>query len=500
MKSRLKLLPLLLILVFVMSGCLIQKEATPVLQLDEVEARNHYSIEAELNVEDKTLKAVEEVNYYNNDNIEMKELYFHVYPNAFKTKETAPFLFDDFDNAYKRGFEPGYGEIISVSKKDRDGEKLLKHSLSGEGDTILKIELDSPLKPFERMSLRIEFELKIPPAGERFGYGENNFNLGNWYPVAAVYDQKDGWNLDKYYAIGDPFYSDAADYRVSIKTPEEYIVAASGQLVEEAKEEDGKIKRTYEGKALRDFAFVANNNFAVIEEEVDGVKVMSYYYKEDRVRGEEALEYGVESIKLFSQLYGKYPYPVYSVVQTEFPSGMEYPALVFISDKYYKPSYTSDPLIITIVHETAHQWFYGIVGNDQIDEAWLDEGFAAFSETIFIERTYGKKTGQDYYTRSIENSVEEAISSQVIDGELVKSLSEFEDWDDYAPTVYDRGAQMLNKLRETLGEDTFLKIVKTYVEKYKFRIATTSDFIKVCEEVSGKDLTEFFKPWIKNIE
>lgn len=500
MKRRLKLLSLFLVLVFIMSGCLSFKEASPVLQMDEVDARNYYSIEAELNVDDKTLKAVEEVIYYNNDNVELKELYFHVYPNAFRTKETAPFLFDDFDNAYKRGFAPGYAEIISVTKKDGKGEKLLKHSLSGEGDTILRIELDAPLKPYERTSIRIEFALQIPPAGERFGYGDSNFNLGNWYPVAAVYDQKDGWNLDKYYAIGDPFYSDAADYRVSIITPEEYIVAASGQLVEEIKEEDGKIKRIYEGKALRDFAFVANNNFAVIEEEVDGIKVMSYYYKEDRIRGEEALEYGVKSIRLFNQIYGKYPYPVYSVVETEFPSGMEYPALVYISDKYYKPTYTSDPLIITVVHETAHQWFYGIVGNDQIDEAWLDEGFAAFSETIFIERTFGKKTGQDYYVRSIENSVEQALSSQIIDGELVKSLSEFEDWDDYAPTVYDRGAQMLNKLRETLGEDTFFKIVKTYVEKYKFKIATTNDFIKVCEEVSGKDLKEFFKPWIRNIE
>ncbi|SHI85310.1 M1 family metallopeptidase [Lutispora thermophila] len=500
MKPKLKLLPLFLVLVFVVSGCLSQKEAAPVLQMDEIEARSYYNIEAELNVDEKTLTAVEEINYYNNDNIEMKELYFHVYPNAFKTKETAPFLFDDFDNAYKRGFESGYAEIISVKKKNTDGEKLLKYFLSGEGDTILKIELDSSLKPYERVKLIIEFALKIPPAGERFGYGDNNFNLGNWYPVAAVYDQKDGWNLDKYYAIGDPFYSDAADYRVAIKTPEEYIVAASGKLVEEIKEENGKIKRVYEGKALRDFAFVANNNFAVIEEEVDGVKVMSYYYKEDKVRGEEALEYGVKSIRLFSQIYGKYPYPVYSVVETEFPSGMEYPALVYISDKYYKPTYSSDPLIITVVHETAHQWFYGIVGNDQVDEAWLDESFAAFSETIFIERTYGKKTGRDYYTRSIENSVEEAMSSQVIDGKVVKSLSEFQNWDDYGPTVYERGAQMLNKLRETLGEDMFLEIVRAYVEKYKFKIATTGDFVKVCEEVSGKDLTEFFKPWISNVQ
>lgn len=494
-RFRLKLISLFLILMLIMSGCSMQKEAAPVLKLDEIDARSQYSIDAELNVEEKTLTAVQEVNYYNNDNVEMKELYFHVYPNAFKTKETAPFLFDDFDTAYKRGFEPGYGEIVTVSKKDRNGEKLLKHSLSGEGETILKIELDSPLKPHDRVNLQIEFMLKIPPAGERFGYGDNNFNMGNWYPVAAVYDDKDGWNLDKYYAIGDPFYSDAADYKVSIKVPENYEIAASGQLIEENKG-DGMIRRIYEGKALRDFAFVANSNFVVLEEEVDGVKVMSYYYEGDKIRGEEALEYGVESIKLFSKLYGKYPYPAYSVVQTEFPSGMEYPALIYISDKYYKPNYSSDPLIITIVHETAHQWFYGIVGNDQIDEAWLDEGFAAYSETVFVERSFGKKTGEDYYMRSIQNSVEEAMSSQTIDGGVLKSLSEFENWDDYGPTAYDRGAQILNELRKTLGDDTFLKIVRTYVDRYKFKIATTDDFIRVCEEVSGKNLEDFFKPWL----
>ncbi|HCJ56945.1 MAG TPA: agmatine deiminase, partial [Clostridiaceae bacterium] len=328
MKFKLKLLPLFLILMILISGCSMEKEAAPALKPDEIDARSFYSIDAELNAEEKTLTAIQEVNYYNNDDVEMKELYFHVYPNAFKTKETAPFLFDDFDNAYKRGFKPGYVEITSVTQKDRSGEKLLKHSLSGEGETILKVELASPLKPYERVNLKIEFTLQIPPAGERFGYGENNFNMGNWYPIAAVYDEKDGWNLDKYFAIGDPFYSDAADYRVSIKTPDSYIIAASGRLIEE-KKESGGIQRIYEGKALRDFAFVANSNFTMLEEEVDGIKVMSYYYPEDKVRGEEALKYGVQSIKLFNKLYGKYPYPVYSVVQTEFPSGMEYPALVY---------------------------------------------------------------------------------------------------------------------------------------------------------------------------
>ncbi len=496
LKFRWKLFYLILAVIIAISGCglVTRNEAEAVIQINEKLERSLYTINCELNPKDRTLSAVQEVDYYNNDDIEMNELYFHVYPNAFKNEDTTPFLFDDFDNAYKRGFEPGCAEILSVTKINADGRKLLKYSLLGEGETILKVELDIPLKPNDRVSLKIDFKLQIPPAGERFGYGDNNFNLGNWYPVAAVYDKKDGWNLDKYYAIGDPFYTDASDYKVTIKAPNEYTIAASGNFIEK-KIEGNMSFWVFEEDALRDFAFIANRNFEVLEKEVEGINIKSYYYKGDEERGKEALETGVKAIKLFNKLYGKYPYEEFSIVETEFPSGMEYPALVYISDKLYKPDYNSDPLIITIVHETAHQWFYGIVGNDQIDEAWLDEGFAAYSETLFAERTYGKKTGESYYSRTVEDSVKEALSSNTIDGSVLKSLSEFEGWSDYGPTAYDRGAQILHELRKILGDDTFFKIIKSYVEQYKFKIATTEDFVRVCEEVSGKDLTDFFKPW-----
>ena len=496
LKMKWKLLSLFLAFLIVISGCslLNRNEAKAVIQAEGELERSFYTIYCELNVEEKTLSAVQELDYYNNDDIEMNEVYFHVYPNAFKNKNTVPFLFDDFSSAYKRGFEPGCAEILSITKTNENGSKLLKHSLIGEGETILKVELDKPLKPHDRVNFKIDFKLQIPPAGERFGYGENNFNLGNWYPVAAVYDKKDGWNLDKYYAIGDPFYSDASDYKVIIKAPKEYTIAASGQLKD--KKQEGNVNCwTFSEKALRDFAFIANKNFEVLEKEVDGINIKSYYYAGHGERGKEALNAGVDSIKLFNKLYGKYPYADYSIVETEFPSGMEYPALVYISDKLYTPDYISDPLIITIVHETAHQWFYGIVGNDQIDEAWLDEGFAAYSETLFAENSYGKKIGKEYYTRTVEVSVEDALSSNIIDGSLLKSLSEFEGWRDYGPTAYDRGAQLLNELRKMLGDDTFFKIVRSYVKQYKFKIATTKDFVKVCEEVSGKDLKDFFKPW-----
>lgn len=494
MKRKISIIISALVITLLLFSCFYRNKEKAIFVPVEKHDRSIYTIECELDPEGKTLSGELELNYYNNDDIEMGEIYFHVYPNAFKSKETAPFLFDDFDNAYKRGFEPGYAEILSVIKEDDNGEKLLEHSFSGAGETIMKVELDTPLKPYGRIDLRISFKLQIPPASERFGYGDKNFNLGNWYPIVAVYDDKDGWNLDKYYAIGDPFYSDAADYFVSIKAPREYIIAASGKNTEK-KVSGGGIIWVFEEVAMRDFAFVASTDFKIIEEKYDGVNIKSYYYSGDEKKGKLALESGVKAIKLFNKIFGKYPYQEYSIVETEFPSGMEYPALVYISDKLYKDDYGNDPLIITVVHETAHQWFYGIVGNDQIDEPWLDEGFASYGETLYAESVYGKKTGKEYFQRTVTDSMEEALSSNIIDGSLSKSLKDFENWQDYGPTAYDRGAQMLHDLREMLGDDNFYKILRTYVERYKFKIAYKEDFIKVCEEISGKDLTEFFNEW-----
>jgi hypothetical protein len=456
-----------------------------------IEKGNFYNINAELNATDKTLTAKEDLRYTNTENIELREIYFHVYTNAFKQKETAPFLFDDFDRAYSRGFESGFTEVTSV--KVKDGEDL-KYSFQGEGNTILKVELKEPLKQGTSVELTMDFKVTIPPANERFGYGENHFNLGNWYPIAAVYDET-GWNLDKYYPIGDPFYSDSSNYEVTIKAPEEYIIASSGALVNEKDEGNDKIWK-FQSSNMRDFAFIANKDFKVAEKKVDGTIVKSYYYKNDEKRGKEALNSGVNSIKVFNEKFGKYPYPVYSVVETVFPSGMEYPGLVYISDNYYKTLSNRDSLTIVVVHETAHQWWYSLVGNDQIDEAWLDEGFATYSESIYVENVLSKERGKNYFNSSVEERHNEVIADKIIDGVVVKGLEDFRNWEDYGPTVYTRGAVVLNELRNKFGDEKFFQIMQEYFKEYEFKIAKTEDFMNVSEKVTGQQLDEFFNTWL----
>jgi len=499
MKRKLYLVLVLIIILSAFAGCNVRgndginNAATGTQEVNNitpVENGNLYKIYTELNVDDKTLTGKQNVKYVNAENVDLNELYFHVYTNAFKAQDTAPFLFDDFDRAYSRGFEPGYTEVSSI----KAAGKSLKYSFQGEGNTILKVELLEPLKAGSAIELEMDYKVTIPPANERFGYGENHFNLGNWYPVAAVYD-KEGWNLDKYFPIGDPFYSDTANYEVTVKMPKEYVIAASGRLINEKEEGSNKIWE-FQGSSMRDFAFVANKDFKVAEQKVDGTVVKSYYYKEDERRGKEALEIGVNSIKIFNEKFGKYPYPTYSVVETVFPSGMEYPGLVYISDAYYKPFANRDVLTIVVVHETGHQWFYSLIGNDQVDEAWLDEGFATYSESIYIENALSKQRGENYFNNSVEERHDEAIAQKMIDGVVVRSLEDFRNWEDYGPTVYTRGAVVLNELRNKLGDEKFFQVIQEYFKEFEFKIATTEDFIKVSERVAGQDLDDFFNTWL----
>lgn len=486
-------------------GCSLKQPAAPVVpvpanvpvQTDKQADISQYVIDAVLDPANMTLTAEQKVTYVNNDSVELSELYFHIYTNAFKKKETAPFLFDDFSRAYSRGFEPGYSEFVSVELADGQSRNALTYTLKGEGETILEVKLPEALQPGESAALELNYKVKIPPAGERFGYGENNINMGNWYPVAAVYDES-GWNLDKYYPVGDPFYSDISNYIVNIKAPREYTIAASGHLTGERTEGDYK-HWSFEGSNMRDFAFIASDKFLVAEDKAGNTNVKSYYYKGHDKRGKEALEYGKRSIEIFNRAYGAYPYPTYSVVETEFPSGMEYPGLVYINTRYYDNDYNGDNLLYTTVHETAHQWWYGVVGNDQIDEAWLDEGFATYSEGVFTEKEFGRGSGELYY-EYFEESAKEDLKARAYDGVILKPLSQYENWNDYGPAVYTGGAVLLSEIRRQVGDQDFFDILQAYYQEYSFKNATTEDFLRVCEEVSGKEFDDIFEKHLSSVK
>ncbi|MBB6217441.1 hypothetical protein HNQ80_003562 [Anaerosolibacter carboniphilus] len=456
-----------------------------------IEKVNLYNIDAVFSPEEATLQAKQQVNYINQEDASLEEIYFHLYPNAFRTEETAPFLFDDFQRAYPNGFEPGYIELENVVVNGQSAQ----YEILGDQKTIMKIKLTDPLAVGARTKIEMSYTIKLPPAQERFGYGEETFNFGNWYPVAAVYDAS-GWNLDPYYPIGDPFYSDVSNYDVTIRTPKDMIVAASGNIRKDEIQDKDRLWKI-EAKLMRDFAWVASKNFEVVEKDVEGTTLKMYYIKNKELT-DEIKEFttvvGEDALKVFNKTYGKYPYGQYSIVQTNFPSGMEYPGIVFIGKDYYNDN-AREYLEIVIVHETAHQWWYGVVGNDEIDEAWLDESLTAYGEVIYAMEIFGEKEGQEYekvYNEAEYNDVEATIQ----DKKMLKSLDQFEGWDDYGPLIYNRGSMFMNEIYEKYGKDKLYNIFAEYYDQYRFKNATTENFKAVCEAVLGEDVEPLFQKWL----
>lgn len=452
---------------------------------------NQYTIDAVFSPLEATLRAKQQVSYVNQEDIPLEEIYFHLYPNAFKTEATAPFLFDDFQRAYPNGFEPGYIELDKVTVNGQSAQ----YKISGDQQTIMGIKLAKPLAVGAKTKIEMTYTIKLPPAQERFGYGEETFNFGNWYPVAAVYDES-GWNLDPYYAVGDPFYSDVSNYDVTIRTPKDMIVAASGNILRDEIQEKDRVWKI-EALLMRDFAWVASENFEVVEKDVEGTILKMYYIKGQDLK-DEIKEFtttvGEDALKVFNKAYGKYPYGQYSIVQTNFPSGMEYPGIVFIGKDYYN-DYAREYLEIVIVHETAHQWWYGVVGNDEIDEAWLDESLTTYGEVVYAMEMFGEKEGQEY--ERVYNEAEyHEVASTIKDKRMLKPLDEFEGWDDYGPVIYNGGAMFMNEIYKTYGKDKLYSIFSKYYDQYRFKNATTEDFKGICIEVLGTDVEPLFQRWL----
>ncbi|WP_246637577.1 M1 family metallopeptidase [Crassaminicella profunda] len=488
---------ILLGLLLLFTGCKekeVEKIVQPTLIVEDYnginpEDMNQYNIDVVFSPEDATIKGTQKVDYINKENTSLGEVYFHLYPNSFRKKETVPFLMDDFERAYPNGFKPGY---INIEKVSIEGVPV-DYEFKGEGQTIMKVLLPNELESNERISIEMAYTIKIPPAQERFGYGGDTFNLGNWYPIAAVYD-KSGWNLDPYYPLGDPFYSDVSNYHVHMETPKDFIVAASGNILEDEVVED-KREWEIEAKLMRDFAFVMSKDFEVVDKDVEGTTLKMYFMKNvKRKIADKATEAAENALKTFNKTYGKYPYGQYSVVQTNFPSGMEYPGIVFIGEEYYSNDY-GNYLEIVIVHETGHQWWYGVVGNDEIDEAWLDESLTSYSEVVYARENFGERKGKEYHKYTNEEQYKNGVAS-IKNETILRPLNEFEGWNDYGILVYNKGAMFLNTIYEKYGEDKFYDIMKKYYETYRFKNATTEDFKKVCEEVVGKKLDSLFNKWL----
>ena len=449
-----------------------------------------YTVDIVVDDAEKTLSGKLSLDYRNNYDVELKDIAFHLYPAAyregarFKPVESGT----DILEAYPNGINYGGITVETVSLNG----KAADYRVNGQDEDILTVNLADLLMPEQRIQIDIAFSVKIPNMRHRFGWYEKTINLGNFYPIVCVYENG-AWVTDPYYAWGDPFYSEASNYTVSVTAPQKYKAAMSGAVTAE-NTEGGQVKSSATIKSARDFAIVLGE-FTEIKTTANGVLVRYYYYNDPTP--ELALTAAADSLKTFSALFGAYPYESFSTVQTAFLNGgMEYPGLTYISDRVTGELYRE-----VIVHEAAHQWWYGVVGNNQVADAWLDETLAEYSTTLFYEKNPS-------YNVSYQARIADALNGYSLYCDMYKKetyfstvmrrrIPDFHSALEYTYMTYVKGQIMLDSLRANIGDEIFIAALKNYYQDNKFKIASPELLIAALENASKRELAPFFTAWIE---
>lgn len=456
-------------------------------------ALNEYTIEISFDDQQKALHCIQTVDYINTSDNVLDEVRFHLYANAFKENAKASVVnTNNKKRCYYNGESFGNIEIKSVSILQNPVDFLV----DGEDDNILTVPLFDKIYPDERVKIDMEYDVTLPNINHRFGYGENTINVGNFYPVACVYENGKGFVQDLYNSNGDPFYSEVASYKVKINYSDKFVLAHTGDVVSDI-EQDGKRSTSILANNVRDFAFVLSDKYNKQSQSVDGINVNYYYYNDSQA--EDTMNVAVKAIKTFGQMFGKYPYKSINITQSNFVhGGMEYPNLVLISDEIS----VHEDYEYVVVHELAHQWWYGVVGNNEYVDAWLDEGLAEYSTILFYEKN-------KEYNQSYDNMIKNNLTSYKlfvsvytkingsVDTSMNRRLDQFETEPEYTNCTYTKGVLLFDNLRQSIGDKKFFKCLAQYYKEYSFKIAKSEDLIASFIDSSGVELEEFFNSWIE---
>ena len=482
-----------------------------------------YKIKVELDDVNHFLYGQEEVVYVNNSTEELSFLWFHLWPNAYKNEETA--LCEQMvrngntDLYYADDSLRGYIDSIAFKV---DG-KVVKWDLDSKHIDICKILLNSPLHPGDSILISTPFRVKIPSAEfSRLGHLGKSYMITQWYPKPAVYDNK-GWHPIPYLNQGE-FYSEFGDFDVTITLPKTYVVGASGNLFEEAKdsisdtdsnivekevEVENSLTKTlrYTISNVHDFAWFADKRFKMKRKTITlpsghEVKLTALFLYEDADEWKKALTSMEQGVKFYSRHIAEYPYDVCTTVDGALAAGggMEYPTITVIGQ-------TGSGIMneTTIVHEIGHNWFYGILGFNERDYPWMDEGINTFYQSLYEEKYYGDKSLIEMYSGQENPQLRRLGISPMaqyyypyvfmarhhLDQSLALTSEEYTSTN-YGSMVYNKSVLIFRYLRDYLGVQDFDTLMHGFYSAWKFKHPQPEDFVAYFTQNSPKDIGWFF--------
>ncbi len=357
---------------------------------------------------------------------------------------------------------------------------------------LMRLPLTTPLLPGDSVIIHVIFEVTVPAQGGDFYYGIFGYNdgilsLAHAYPTILVYNEQ-GWNNQMPDLDGDPLFSDASFYLVSVDAPEDLVLAASGKEVDRT-EAAGRQQVLYADGPARDFYLAASSSFIKQSETTGEHTINSYAPASLSQSALSALKTAASAIADFSNRYAPYPYTEFDIVPIiTSAGGVEFPGLTSIAkDVYNEPDF----LEIVVTHEIGHQWFYNLVGNATQDQPWLDESMAEFVTWQYYLDRHGTQAAQSY--RDEMQATWDTLNDENIPiGLPVSSYTS----DGYVAIVYGRGPFFLLALRDQMGQETFDRFLADYTLRYEWSIATTTDFKQTAEQTCACDLTPLFDEWV----
>jgi len=490
----------------------------------------NYNIEVSLNDKEHTLTGFEKIEYINNSPDTLTFIWFHTWPSAYKTDKTA---FSDqlLENGATKFYfsdkkQKGYINRLDF-KVDNKTAGIQDHP---EHIDIIKLILPVPLPPRQKTIITTSFHVKLPFNFSRGGHDGDSYQVTQWYPRPAVYD-RNGWHPMPYLDQGE-FYSEFGSFDVSITVPENYVVAATGELQNEDEKKwiktrssftwepikkkvkkGGSVKTIVQKfpvssvdiKTLRfkqdnihDFAWFADKRFIVDHDTCrlstgKIIDVYSYYTPAHQKYWSYSLSFAKDAVRTRSEWIGEYPYSTVSIVQgpESFGGGMEYPTITVIS-----PIKNEELLDFTIAHEIGHNWFYGILGSNERKYPWMDEGLNTYYDNRYSQLKNGDKGevaigSGTVPIKNLERIGFEAKAAVKKDQPINSSSEEFTAIN-YGLIAYYKTGAWLEHLESTLGKETLDRAMQEYYRQWQFKHPQPEDFKKVLETTSGKNLDSSF--------
>jgi hypothetical protein len=372
------------------------------------------------------------------------------------------------------------------------------------------VHLPKPVAPGETINVYLEWTAQVPRTFARTGAIGNYFFLAQWFPKVGVLEDS-GWNCHEFHA-GTEFFSDYGVYDVKLTVPKNWVVGATGVEREASENADATTTHRFYQEDVHDFAWTTSPNYQVKTARFEQaglppVEMRLLLQPEHIDQADRHFNATRASLRYYGQWFGAYPYDHITVVDPAWQSGaggMEYPTLFTAGTRWIAPTAVADPEGVT-VHECGHQFWYALVGNNEFEDAWLDEGFNTFSTGRTMSqafnpnyasfRVFGGFVPYVWRDLPVDREVDENGLADIRDGSRldIPSTPSWRYWPATGGAIsYSKTALWLNTLERHLGWPTLQRIMSTFFARWKFRHPKPHDFFAVVNEVSGRDMTWFF--------